>query len=141
MNEEEYLKNRVDDQIAWYDRKGAANQSWFQRLRLIEIAAAAAVALLAGYADSFSNVKIVVGILGLITAVIASVLALYHFQENWIAYRSACEALRQEKYLFLTKTEPYEGNNAFPLFVSRVEGLMSKERTAWTQSHPRAEQS
>jgi hypothetical protein len=140
VNQEEYLKNRVDEQIAWYDRKSGGSQRWFQRLRLFEIAAAAAITLLAGYADSFSNVKIVIGILGLLTAVIAGVLALYQFQENWMAYRSACESLKQEKYLFLTRTDPYSGDDAFALFVSRVEALMSKERTAWTQSHPRAAQ-
>jgi len=60
-------------------------------------------------------------------------LALYQFQENWTAYRSTCESLKQEKYLFLTKTEPYNGSDPFPLFVQRVESILSKERTAWTQ--------
>jgi hypothetical protein len=78
--------------------------------------------------------KIVIGILGLVVAVIAGVLALYQFQENWTAYRATCESLKQEKYLFLTKTEPYNGNDAFPLFVDRVEGLMAKERVAWTKN-------
>ena len=29
MNEEEYLKNRLDDQIDWYDRKSTNNQTYF----------------------------------------------------------------------------------------------------------------
>jgi len=134
MDQEEYLKNRVDDQIAWYDRKSASNQRWFQLLRMVEIVAAATIPLLAGFVEPFSDLKIVIGILGLVVAVIAGVLALYQFQENWTAYRATCESLKQEKYLFLTKTEPYNGNDAFPLFVDRVEGLMAKERVAWTKN-------
>jgi hypothetical protein len=42
--------------------------------------------------------------------------------------------LKQEKHLFLTRTEPYQDNDAFPLFVHRVEGLMAEQRAAWMQN-------
>ncbi|HEY7555211.1 MAG TPA: DUF4231 domain-containing protein [Candidatus Binatia bacterium] len=75
-----------------------------------------------------------VAALGLVIAVIAGILGLFQFQENWTSYRSTCEALKQEKFLFLTETEPYDHNEPFPLFVQRVEGLMAKEHSAWAQS-------
>jgi hypothetical protein len=134
MDQEEYLKNRVDDQIAWYDRKSASNQRWFYRLRMIEIVAAAAIPLLAGYAAIAVELRIIIGVLGAVVAVIAGVLALYQFQENWTAYRSTCESLKQEKHLFLTRTEPYHDSDAFPLFVHRIEGLMAEQRAAWMQN-------
>jgi hypothetical protein len=133
MEPEEYLKNRVDDQIGWYDRKSASNQRWFRRLRIIEIVAAALIPLLAAYAD-WDALKIAVAALGLVIAVIAGILGLFQFQENWTSFRGTCEALKQEKYLFLTKTEPYDQKEPFPLFVQRVEGLMAKEHSAWAQS-------
>jgi hypothetical protein len=134
MDQEEYLKNRVDEQIAWYDRKSASNQRWFYRLRIIEIVAAAAIPLLAGYSAIAVELRIIVGVLGAIVAVIAGVLALYQFQENWTAYRATCESLKQEKHLFMTRTEPYQDSDAFPLFVHRVEGLMAEQRAAWMQN-------
>ena len=134
MNEEQYIKSRVDDQIEWYDRRSAANQRWFRQLRVVEIVAAAAVPLLAGYAESAVSIRIAVGILGLLIAVIAGVFALYQFQETWTAYRNTCEGLKQEKYLFLTKTEPYGGGEPFPLFVQRVEALLTKEHSGWMES-------
>lgn len=134
VDQEEYVKNRVDDQIAWYDRKSASNQRWFYRLRMIELIAAAAIPLLAGYAEIAVELRIAMGVLGAIVAVIAGVLALYQFQENWTAYRSTCESLKQEKHLFLTRTEPYQDSDAFPLFVHRVEGLMAEQRASWMQS-------
>ena len=134
MDQDEYIKNRVDEQIAWYARKSSANQRWFKGLRVIEIVAAAAIPLLMGYVDKLDALKIIVGVLGLIIAVIAGVLGLYQFQENWINYRATGESLKQEKYLFLTRTEPYDGSGPFSLLVQRVEGLLAKEHSGWAQT-------
>ena len=71
MNQEDYIKDRVDGQIEWYDRKSGMNQRWFRWLRIVEIIAAASIPLLVGYADSITEFKVVVGILGLLIAVIA----------------------------------------------------------------------
>jgi len=133
MNQDEYIKSRVDDQIDWYNKKSSFNQNWFRRLRIIEIVAAALIPMLVAYAD-WDPLKVVVAALGLVIAVIAGILGLFQFQENWTSYRNACESLKQEKFLFLTKTEPYDQNEPFPLFVQRVEGLMAKEHSAWAQS-------
>jgi uncharacterized protein DUF4231 len=133
MNEDEYMQTRVDGQIEWYNRKSEANQQWFRVLRIVEIVAAASIPLLAGYADTLAPIKLVVGTLGLLVAVIAGVLGLYQFQELWTGYRTTCEALKQEKYLFLTKTEPYDELEPFPLLVQRIENLISKEHSSWIQ--------
>ena len=133
MNEDEYIQTRVDGQIDWYNRKSEANQRWFRVLRIVEIVAAASIPLLAGYADTLAPIKLVVGSLGLLVAVIAGVLGLYQFQELWTGYRTTCEALKQEKYLFITKTEPYDELEPFPLFVQRIENLISKEHSNWIQ--------
>jgi len=37
MKEEEYIQNRLDDQINWYSNKRQFNQKWFKRLRIVEI--------------------------------------------------------------------------------------------------------
>jgi hypothetical protein len=133
VNQDDYIKDRVDGQIEWYDRKSGTNQRWFRWLRIVEIIAAASIPLLAGYADSIAELKVVIGILGLLVAVIAGVLGLYQFQENWTGYRTTCEALKQERYLFLTKTQPYDQGDSFSLFVQRVENLLSKEHANWAQ--------
>ncbi len=134
MNEEQFLKERLDDQISWYDRKSQFNQSCYKTLRVGEIIAAAAIPFLAGYiSDKNPGVQFVVGFLGLFIAVIASVISLYQFQENWVEYRTTCESLQHEKYLFLTKTEPYNVDQPFSLLVRRVESLVSSENTKWSQ--------
>jgi hypothetical protein len=43
------------------------------------------------------------------------------------------EALKKEKFLFVTKTEPYNSEDAFPILVQRIETVASKENVTWAQ--------
>jgi ABC-type multidrug transport system fused ATPase/permease subunit len=133
MNEEEYISSRVDDQIGWYDRKSKTAQRWFKWIRSIEIVSAAAIPLIAGFAAEPFPVTLVVGLLGALIAITSSLVSLNQFQENWTEYRTTCESLKHEKFLFLTKAEPYHEDGSYRLFVQRVESLISKENSAWSQ--------
>ena len=134
ISADEYIEQRLNDQAGWYDRKSSENQRWFKRLRFTEIVAAAIIPLLSGFAGESLAIKIAIGALGVVVAVIASLLALLHLQEHWITYRANAEALKTEKFLFLTQTQPYEKEDAFHLLVQRVEALLSKENTGWMQA-------
>ena len=134
ISPEEYVEQRINDQIGWYDRKSTTNQRWFKRLRFAEIVAAAAIPFLSGFADNSFPIKIAIGALGVFVAVIASLLGLLQLQVHWIEYRATAESLRREKFLFLTQTAPYDMDDAFHLFVQRVEALLTKENTEWAQS-------
>jgi hypothetical protein len=134
ISPEDYIEQRLNDQIGWYDRKSGTNQRWFKRLRFAEIVAAATIPFLSGFADKSFQIKITIGVLGVVVAVIASVLGLLQLQVRWIEYRATAESLRREKFLFLTQTEPYDKDDAFHLLVQRVEALLSKESTEWVQS-------
>ena len=133
MNEDEYLDQRVNDQIDWYDKKSQMSQRIYKRLRVLEIVAAATIPLLSGFSHKVNQFTIVVGLLGLLIAVIAGIISLYRFQENWTEYRTTSESLKHEKFLYLTETDPYNKDNPFPLFVQHVESLISKEHSKWTQ--------
>jgi len=139
MAPEEYIEQRLNDQIGWYDRKSATNQRWFKRLRFAEIVAAAIIPFLSGFAGGSLPIKVAIGALGVVVAVIASVLGLLNLQEP-----TGLESLRKEKFLFLTQTEPCDKDDAFHLLVQRVEALLSKENADWAQSMmkpPKAETS
>lgn len=134
MNEAEYLKKRLDDQITWYDQKSVCNQKWFKRLQVFQLAAAASIPVLVNYVtDSSGWIRLLVALLGASIAIISGIIGLYKLQENWLEYRTTCESLRHEKYLYLTKTEPYNTDDPFALLVNRVEALISKENTNWAQ--------
>lgn len=132
MNEEEYLKDRLDSQIEWYDTKSSWNQSWHKKLRILEVLAAASIPFLTGYiTDSTPDMKIVVGSLGVLIAVSSGFIAIFKFQEHWLQYRTTAESLKHHKYLYQTKTAPYDKENSFNLLVESIEGLISKENSNW----------
>lgn len=134
MAPEEYLHDRLDDQINWYSQKSQWNQAWFKRLRVVEILFATSIPFLVSYITlETTTLKLVVGAMGIVVALISGLVTLYKFQENWIEYRTTAETLKHEKYLYLTLIAPYDGDEPFRLLVARVESTISKENTNWAQ--------
>jgi hypothetical protein len=133
MNKDEYIIDRLDDQINWYDKKSQTNQKWFKRLKILEITSAAIIPFLAGIGASLPYYSVIIGVLGVVIAISAGVSAIYKFHENWIEYRTISETLKHEKYLFQTKCSPYHQENSFFHLVQRVEALISKENSQWSR--------
>ena len=134
MTPEQYLTERVDDQIRWMSGKSAANQRWFKWLRLAEIGLAGSVPVLAAYADTCGAVRLAVAVAGALVAVIAGAISLWKLQELWIEYRATAEALKREKMLYLTQTAPYDTPQAFAELVTRVEALLGSENARWSDA-------
>lgn len=136
MTEQEYLDNRVDDQIKWYSHKSRSYKNAFYRLRTTEIILAAAVPVMTGLRSAENPwIRDVIGILGGIVLIIAAITSLFKFQENSVEYRTTCEFLKHEKYLYLSRSEPYDIQNPFQLFVQRIEAHIASETTKWSQSN------
>lgn len=132
MDEKAYIKERLDDQIDWYSNKSKRSQNWFKALRIVEIIAAGIIPFLAGYTtDSAPELKIIIGLLGVVIAFVAGIISLNKFQEIWIEYRTTSETLKHHKYLFLTKAVPYDKEDSFQMLVQTVEALISKEHSNW----------
>jgi hypothetical protein len=124
------IMERLEDQIAWYDRKSLANQRTYKRVKVVEILAAAAIPLLA--ALKFSFMTMVTGSLGVLITVLEGLLHLNQYQQNWIAFRSTCESLKHEKYTYLGKASPYNNvPDPHALLAERVESLVSQEHAKW----------
>ena len=127
---------RLEDQIRWYDEKSGYNQRMFKWLKAVTISAAVAIPLCAGLGARFA---IVSGVLGALIALVEGIQQLNQYQQNWITYRSTCEALKHEKYLFLANAGPYaSAENPKALLAERVESQVSQEHAKWaaTQQQP-----
>jgi hypothetical protein len=148
LTPEDYLKERVDDQIEWLNAKSIYNQKRFKQLRKVEIIAAALIPFLTALsaANSITGTTanafnlgaagtIIVGLLGITITIIAGFMSLEQYQKNWIEYRVLAESLKREKFLFCAKTEPYNtAVTAFPIFVQRIEALTARENTSWSEN-------
>src|SRR3954463_6838425 len=121
-------EGRLEDQIAWYDAKSQHNQRWFKLLKVCQIITAAAIPVAAGA----SAPAWLVGGAGALIVVLEGLQQLQQYQQNWITYRSTCERLKHEKYLFLAAAGPYtQAPRPDALLAERVEGLVSQEHAAW----------
>ena len=124
------IMERLEDQIAWYDRKSMTNQQVFKRIKTVEIAAAAIIPFLA--ALSLPRVMWATGGLGVLITVLEGMLQLNQYQQNWIAYRSTCESLKHEKYVYLGMASPYASAvDPHALLAERIESLVSQEHAKW----------
>jgi hypothetical protein len=78
--------------------------------------------------------------LGSTVVVLEAVQQLYQWQTNWVLYRSTAEALKHEKFLFLSSAGPYATADRPRLLAERLEGLISQEHAKWTQGREQADQ-
>jgi hypothetical protein len=126
---------RLEDQIGWYDRKSQAAQHWYKRAKVIELVVAAAVPPLAALEVSAAVVSVVASVV----VVLEGAQHLFQWNEHWIAYRSTCEALKHERYLYLANAGPYS-TAPVPraLLAERVEGLVSQEHAKWASTQQEA---
>ena len=121
---------RLEDQIAWYDRKSRSNMQWFKRVKMTEIVSAAIIPLLAS--SHFPHVAVATGVLGVLITVFEGMLQLNQYHENWIRYRSTCESLKHEKYVYLASGGPYANvEKPRALLAERIESLVSQEHAKW----------
>jgi len=134
MDAQEYIETRVDDQIRWYSSHSRQAQQRLKWLQGFAITAAAVIPILAGFGPETVTVKLTIALLSVLIAVSSALVSLNQYQENWIEYRTTAESLKHEKFLFLTAAEPYRDARAFELFVLRIEALISKENSAWSQN-------
>ena len=122
---------RLEDQIAWYDRSSITAQRSFRVLKIIQIVVAALVpvASLINPSDA-----VIPGTFGALILVLEGLQELGMYRQNWQKYRSACEALRHEKHLYMATAGPFEGlheDQARRRLAERIEMLVSQEHTNW----------
>jgi hypothetical protein len=124
---------RLDDQIAWYDKRSNINQHFYKVMKIMVIATAALIPLLSGL--SMGVPSWVLGILGALIAIIEGIQQLNQYHANWISYRSTCEALKHEKFLYLAKAGLYAtATDPCVLLAERIEALVSQEHAKWASS-------
>ena len=133
MEEKEYLEQRLDDQLKWYDEKSGIYKKKVYRFRSATIILGVSIPVLAGFVTLWSGWLEVIAIIGALIAALEGLNALWQSQENWIRYRVVAEKLKYEKYMYLTKTGVY-GNEGcgFSDLVERVEAIISSENMVWS---------
>jgi hypothetical protein len=118
---------RLEDAIDWYDRRAGENRRLYRWLKLLELAVAAALPVVAGVGSPVW----VTGGLAAVVVVLEGAQHLFQFQEQSITYRSTAESLKHEHYLYLAQAGPYAGEDRRSRLATRTEALLSQEHAKW----------
>ena len=133
MNLQEYITQRVDDQIKFLSNRSRLNKLWFTLLVTSQILLAAMLPVITNAKLEFPlgiTQNILVSSIGVLIVISTGLLNLNKYQEKWLNYRKTCEKLKQEKYVFLTRSTEYQIDNISD-FVSRIEGILGSENEEW----------
>ena len=129
---QKYLKERYEDQVNWYDKKAIGNQKVYRFYQTTLIFLSAVTPVLVAIKETRWS-AIVISVL---VAIGITILKTFKFQENWINYRTTCETLKKEIYLYQARIGEYKtAKTPEDLFVERVESLISRENTIWLTTH------
>jgi len=129
----EVVWERLEDQLSWYEDKSGSNQWCYKWLKVLEIAVAAALPVVA----AVHSPVWVTGGLAAVVIVLEGIQHIFQFQEHWVTYRSTAEALKNERYLYLAKAGPYAGVYRDRALAERIEALLSQEHTRWASAAQR----
>ena len=133
MNEEKYIKERVDDQLEWYEQKAAINKKLFIWKEVLVISFAALIPFIIAL-DLANCGNIIAAGLGLMITILSGVSSVLKLEKKWTEYRTTAETIKHERYLYFTKSEPYNKPHiVFNEFVKRIESIISKENSYWNQ--------
>ncbi len=123
---------RLEDQLAWYDRKSRYAQRWYKWLKIIQVVLAISIPIVSQIVDGIG--KWLTSIAGGLIAVIEAVQHMNQYSTLWITYRSTAERLKHEKFLFLSVAGPYRGLTEPERLIGlaeRVEEHVSTEHANW----------
>ena len=135
MTQEEYIKNRVDNQISYFGSAASKNKKGFYVLSICKIALSLGLCMGAAIFGKGSGESIVVATMSAMITMAESIMLLFKSNEKWVIYREASEKLKKEKFLFSTMTGPYylsDDKEAFNCFAQKVEAILDETNVQWT---------
>lgn len=130
---EDFVKNRYEDQLRWYDRKAVACKRNHDVLQAITVACSVLAPILVLALDS--GWKLLPAATAATVSVSVGIMAVFRIREKWINYRTTSESMRSEYWLYKTGSGPYAHEDGQHAFVERIERLLAGETRAWRAAH------
>ena len=137
MTEEIYLKDRVDDQLKYYETAANDTKNTFNRMQILIIVLGVLVPVAINFPVEWVSkehtdtlilgVRLSVTIMSLIVAILTGILNFKKYGDLWLSYRMTEELLKHEKFTYLTRSGKYASDDAFDKFVQTIESLISHE--------------
>ncbi|MEM9337856.1 MAG: DUF4231 domain-containing protein [Bacteroidota bacterium] len=141
LSDQEYLLERVDDQIGWHKRKSVWNKRKYVLLKNIDSVVAALVPIslgiggvlyqdISGDAHDHPAVWITRGISvlsGVYLAISNGFFELEGYEQKAKDYEKLYRKLESVRFKYLTRSEPYDEEDAFQRLVFDVENTLHED--------------
>jgi hypothetical protein len=132
---EEYISERMNDALAWYDKNADKHKKNYLRMRAATVIGGALVPVLVNLKIPSIDIyiDITTTIISLMVVLLVSLESVYHYREQWTNYRSTEQNLRREYFLFTSKGGVYADKDkpsAYQHFVERVEEIIGAENAS-----------
>lgn len=136
-NMEQYIREIVDDQIQWHDKKAIENQKTYKRRTRIITVLSLSIPIITStdftIIAPFQN--LIIGIIGASISYFSILLNLDKNHQNWIDYRNTCEQLKQEKQFYLFSVDKYaDQENKDTIFIQTTQNILNRQNNNWTTS-------
>ena len=129
-NFENFIKNRYEPRVDWYDKKSIRNKRLLYLFQIPVLIFAAITPILA--ALGYITITIITSA---IVAAGLGVLKFCKFESLWHTYRSTWEVLKREKVHHDMRTDIYsKADNIDKLFVERIENILQGEHAKWEET-------
>ena len=111
----------VNGFVKWYNGHSQSNRWTYLTMKT-------AIPILTPLEISRQSIAVMGGTIG----ILEGILQLGQFHQSWIRYRSTCEALRSELFLYRTRAGPYsQTGDPHALLAERSNSLVSAENSRW----------
>lgn len=128
---------RLEEQINWYSKESRRSKKMFRWMKTATLTISVLIPLTAAFVALYpviTNIAtgVITGAMGASIALLEGLQQLNQYHQNWITYRSTAEALKHEKYLYMSNAGHYgAADNPKALLAERVESLVSQEHAKW----------
>ena len=124
------IKGRIINIIEWYIR-GAYYQRGRYFAATIAATACNTIIPIIVLVNKPDFVDVFIAILSATSGFFLALSAHYKWHSNWLNNRRNAELIKSSLVLYLTKSEPYDLNNADTVFISELERMVIMEGNNW----------
>ncbi len=134
LPDKEYLETRVDGQIDWHKRKSEENGKKYDLYKNVDTFVAAAVPIflsinaamggIGGEHDWEIFLKVLTAAAGVWLTISGGFFEVEGFEHKAKDYKILYKKMETEKYKYLTRTEPYDEEDAYSKLVMNIENQL-----------------
>jgi hypothetical protein len=129
QKEPSYAFGLADDSYQWY-RTAAIHSRRSNRISsVIVLIVAAAIPVSAAIAPKNSMVP---AVLGAIVVIVSGLRSIFHWEENYLRFSGAREAVEAERRLYLTQSSPYDDSESKDrTLAAKITSIEQQEMAGW----------